>query len=279
MTDAPLANSFPHRTPKGPRKPRDPDAPAHYRLSTETWALVLAEYREGATAPELARKWRVSVHALRRQITQSGSSKRDWGDEQAVAQAAARAAAVAAGRYDSPEARAARLFDDLEREPDAAGDPVALARVAATASGRAMRGRLWAEARALTALAESYQRMAGQAHAREAGTLETLPLSSVFNVCMASEARLQARFHISTRPGARDPDRDLKENWWGMQQFREDLQTAQNDILGAVSAHGRRLEALMRAEGLTPPKLVLPDAILRGDADPARMSGAAGPGR
>ena len=65
------------------------DRPAHYRLGDATWALILKEYREGATAPFLASKWRVSAHAVRKRITQHGSSKRDWGDAQAVAQVAA----------------------------------------------------------------------------------------------------------------------------------------------------------------------------------------------
>lgn len=159
MTDAPLAKTFPLRTPKGPRKPRDPDAPAHYRLSKETWALILAEYREGATAPELALKWRVSQHALRKQITRAESTKRDWGDAQAIEQAAARDAMVEDMRRNSPEAVAERLFDGIELDDEKAGDPVALARVATRASGRAMTGRLWAEARALAGLAESYTRL------------------------------------------------------------------------------------------------------------------------
>ena len=36
--------------------PPPSDRPAHYRLSTATWELILKEYREGATARELALK-------------------------------------------------------------------------------------------------------------------------------------------------------------------------------------------------------------------------------
>lgn len=245
MTDLPLTRTYPCPTPKGPRprKPRDRDAPAHYRLSKATWALILAEYREGATAPELALKWRVSQHALRKRITRADSTKRDWGDEQAVAQAQERAAAIEAARNESPEARAARLFDDIDREPEEGSDPVALARLAAMASGRA-----------LTGLAESYQRMAAQEKAREAGTLETLPLASVFDVCTASEERLEARFHISERPGVKDPDRDLKAGWWQVRRYHQRLEKVQEDLMGELGAHCRRLEAMMRAEGLNPPR-------------------------
>ncbi|KQY85714.1 MULTISPECIES: hypothetical protein [unclassified Brevundimonas] len=164
MTDTPLANTYPHRTPKGPRKPRDPDAPAHYRLSTETWEIILKEYREGATAPFLALKWRVSQHAVRKRITQHGATKRDWGDAQAIGQALAREAELEEARRNSPEAVAARLFTGIaELDETEAGDPAALARVATRASGRAMTGRLWAEARALVGLAEGYARLADRA--------------------------------------------------------------------------------------------------------------------
>lgn len=245
MTDAPLARTIPPLVPKGPRKPRDPDAPTHYRLSTETWDRILAEYREGATAAFLASKYRVSIHAIRKRITQNQATKRDWGDAQVIE------------RLMAQEADAARLFDDMESEPPEAGEPAALARVAAMASGRAMRGRLWAEAKALTALAESYQRMAGQEQAREAGTLETLPLSSVFNVTMASEERLMARFHISERPGVKDPDRDLKEGWWQLRRYREQLEEAQAGWFNDQREHIERLERMMRAAGLTPPEFTL----------------------
>ena len=130
--------------------PPPADRPAHYALKPETWELILKEYREGATAPFLASKWRVSVSAVRAQITRRGSTKRDWGDAQVIAQAEAREAELEAARRSSPEAVAARLFAGLpmpsdEGEPDGGEDPAALARMAMLASGRAMRGRLWAE--------------------------------------------------------------------------------------------------------------------------------------
>jgi hypothetical protein len=141
--------------------PPDADRPAHYRLSTDTWEIICKEYREGATAPFLARKWRVSEHAIRRRVTQHGSTKRDWGDAQAIGQALAREAELEEARRNSPEAVAARLFEGIGALDEAeAGDPAALARVATRASGRAMTGRLWAEARALAGLAESYARLA-----------------------------------------------------------------------------------------------------------------------
>ena len=61
----------------------------------------------------------------------------------------------------------ARLFDAPgPDEDDTAGDAAALARLATLASGRAMQGQLWIEARALAGLAESYARLADRAARR-----------------------------------------------------------------------------------------------------------------
>ena len=135
------------------------DRPAHYRLKAGTWEVILKEYVEGATAPELAAKWRVSEHALRKRITEHGATKRDHGDAQAITQAAMREEALAEARANDPEARAARLFDGIDLEDEDDGDALVLAQVALRASGRAMRARLWAEAKALAGLAESYGRL------------------------------------------------------------------------------------------------------------------------
>jgi hypothetical protein len=160
------------------------DRPAHYRLGTATWELILKEYREGATAPFLSRKWRVSEHAVRRRITQHGATKRDWGDAQAIEQALAREAELEEARRNSPEAVAARLFAGIASDGEGAGDPAVLAREATLASGRAMKGRLWAEAKALAGLAESYARLAATqgrtaGAASGAGGGEMVPLAHV----------------------------------------------------------------------------------------------------
>lgn len=143
---------FPPWTKRALRKRK----PAHYRLSRETWAIILKEYREGATAKELVAKWRVSMHGLRKKITVRKSTKRDHGDAQAIAFAEAYEAAQAAAE---PEALAERLFEDDPDEDQTVASPAALALQATLASGRAMRGRLWTEAKALTGLAESYRRL------------------------------------------------------------------------------------------------------------------------
>ncbi len=160
MSDVPPANTFPYRRPKGSAPPPAERKPAHYRLSKDTWAIILNEYREGATVTALTAKWRVSAHALRKRITVHGATKRDWGDAQVIAQARSREAEAAAAWAVSPTVLASRLFEDDPDEDASAADPAALARQATRASGRAMRGRLWAEAKALAGLAESYRRLA-----------------------------------------------------------------------------------------------------------------------
>jgi hypothetical protein len=107
----------------------------------------------------LSAKWRVSQHAIRKRATRHGATKRDHGDAQARAGAAARAAAMEAALADSPQAWTARLFLPADAAAPQEGDAGALARMALLASGRAMRGRLWTEARALAGLAESYVRL------------------------------------------------------------------------------------------------------------------------
>lgn len=104
----------------------------------------------------------MSQHAVRKRITQHESTKRDWGDSQAISQAVAREAELKQARANTPQARAARLFMADPDEGPEAGDPVELARAAVLASGRAMRGQLWLEARTLAGLAEVYTRLAGR---------------------------------------------------------------------------------------------------------------------
>ncbi|WP_332659712.1 hypothetical protein [Brevundimonas sp.] len=236
------------------------EAPAtHYRLEPETWDIIAEEYRNGATAKDVGVKWKVAPSSVYRHACRDGWTKKSMGDARARAHARMVEEEEEAAQSLNPiGSRALKsLFAPGRADDPHGGDPVALARLAAMASGRAMRGRLWAEAKALTALAESYQRMAGQAQAREAGTLETLPLSSVFNVCMASEERLEARFHISERPGAKDPDRDLKEGWWELRRHRQQLEEAQAGWFAEQRTHIERLEGMVRAAGLTPPAFAL----------------------
>lgn len=242
--------------------PPPADRPAHYALKPETWELIMKEYREGATAPFLASKWRVSVSAVRAQITRRKSTKRDWGDAQVIAQAQAREAELEEARRNSPEAVAARLFAGLPMPADdgtledGAEDPAALARMATVASGRAMRGRLWAEARALAALAETYQRLAaregeggpggggGPGRAGAGVTPATAPLSLIAGILEMDGAALGERFAVDPDAGDAQPDYALKRAYW-------QRRAGQNRWLEAVhfrrEALERRVEALEAA--------------------------------
>lgn len=271
------------------------DRPAHYRLSTETWLLILKEYREGATAPFLADKWRVSVHAVRRRITLHGATKREWGDSQAIAMATAREAELEAARRNSPEAVAARLFAGLPMPADdgtvedGAEDPAALARMATLASGRAMRGRLWAEARALGALAETYQRLAAREAEASAGgggvrgsgpdgalTIADLPLALVLQVMeMGTEEKVALfRYPPEGRP---DPDRAVRKAFWQMDGFQHRYLTRMNYRYQFTVKRVEALEAAMTAAGLPLPdeghvrswRLMSDDELFEGGRDEA----------
>lgn len=225
-------------------KPPAADRPAHYRLSTATWALILKEYREGATATFLSKKWRVSEHAVRRRITRHAATKRDWGDAQAIGQAVAREAELEEARRNSPEAVSARLFDGVAAaEGDDGGDPVALMRTAILASGRAMRGRLWTEAKALAGLAESYARLETRA-ARGVVTTETMDLKLLYDV-LTDESGLASRRLGLWNEEEDDPERPLKEAYWRWYGQRHAKATKQEmAILNRLYDAERRLEQL-----------------------------------
>lgn len=143
--------------------PMDPHA-TYYRLTDETWVQVVEEYANGARAKQLSAKWNVAASSIYRHASDAGLTKRDSGDKRARAHAKPmmlhqKAREAKAGpKEDTPDPTLRALFSPVVEEEG--GDPAALARQAILASGRAMRGRLWAEAKALAGLAESYRRLA-----------------------------------------------------------------------------------------------------------------------
>lgn len=145
-----------------PRMRSSAEAPAtHYRLSPETWEIIAEEYRNGATAGDIAAKWKVSASSVYRHACKDGWTKASMGDARSRAHARMVEEEEAATRALNPVgSRALKgLFSPArESEPEAA-DPHVLMRTAILASGRAMTGRLWAEAKALAGLAESYGRL------------------------------------------------------------------------------------------------------------------------
>jgi len=176
--------------------------PAHYRLSRATWEIILEAYRNDATVPELSERWRVSQHALRKRITVHGATKRDWGDARAREQAE-RAAAEAV--------RAEALFAPSEEEADETAE--VLAETAMRASARAMRGRMWDEAKALAQLAEAYGRMAQRgerARARGEVTLDDIPLELIKALALNEDQCASSRLAIWDEA---DPHPAKQEYW------------------------------------------------------------------
>jgi hypothetical protein len=142
------------------------EAPAsHYRLSPETWAIIGEEYRNGAMAKDVAAKWKTSPSSVYRHACQDGWTKKSMGDARARAHARMVEAEEEGARALHPVGSRAlkNLFAPAPTDDPEASDPTALARTATLASGRAMKGRLWNEAKALAGLAESYARLAGRA--------------------------------------------------------------------------------------------------------------------
>lgn len=134
----------------------------HYRLTPETWALIAEEYCNGATAKDVGAKWKVARSTIYRHSREGGWTKKSMGDTWARAHAKTVEVEARARRPVGPAALNGLFSPAMTDDPDA-GDPAALAKLATLASGRAMTGRLWAEARALAGLAESYTRLSERA--------------------------------------------------------------------------------------------------------------------
>lgn len=131
-------------------------------------------------------------------------------------------------------------------EDPEAGDPMALARAATLASGRAMRGRLWAEAKALAGLAESYARL-GERSTRAVETLETMDLQLLFDAVFCDVETLQHRFWIR---GDDDPDHALKSRYWAR---RADAVRGGRDTHRVLMGRIKLAETALAEAGLTVP--------------------------
>ncbi|WP_122467801.1 hypothetical protein [Brevundimonas lutea] len=89
-----------------------PARATHYRLSAETWALIAEEYAGGASAKEVAAKWKVSAGSVYRRACLDGFTKAAVGD----ARAREHAARVEAGEAEA-EAEAAAPAKTRRRRP------------------------------------------------------------------------------------------------------------------------------------------------------------------
>lgn len=223
------------------------EAPAtHYRLTAETWAIIAEEYKNGATAKELGAKWKVAPSSVYRYACRDGFTKKSMGDARARAHARMVEEEEGAARALKPTgSRAlAGLFAPAPVGNDQAGDPGELARAATLASGRAMHGRLWAEAKALAALAETYARLAERGDPRRGGmTVDSMPLALRLAVLLDEE--VSERFSlIGSEPG-RDPDHEIKQRYW-------ECRNAQHRAEGEITdMHNRKwFKARWRAAAL-----------------------------
>lgn len=230
------------------------EAPAtHFRLKPETWALIAEEYKNGATAKELGAKWKVSGTSIYRYACRDGWTKKAVSDVRARAHAQSVEDEQAAARSMDPVgSRATKaLFADHPEEAEAA-DPAALARLATLASGRAMKGRLWNEAKALAGLAESYGRVSERSSGGGAGSAAGKGGGGGFTL----EDMYRAMFDRDYRSEVMDMSRDavsdpIKSAYW--KRFRDDQKT-QGDSLAEIMNQGFRegREAAMLAMGLEP---------------------------
>jgi hypothetical protein len=145
------------------RIPTDPK-PRWLRLTPEAWALIRDAYISGATAPELAHKWRVSRTSIYRHASDGGWTKRAAGAAFAAARVEAERKSSAA-RRDEAEALAARL-PDVEADPG--GFAAGLGRSALVAIRPAMdEGRI-ADAKGYAVLAEHLRKLSARERAAEA---------------------------------------------------------------------------------------------------------------
>lgn len=218
--------------------------PAHYRLSKATWEIILDEYRNGATVPELSERWRVSGHALRKRITVHKASKRDWGDQIAIETAKAREAAQdeakaakAAEEAAAQAAMAQALFGPLAPEDAHEGQAAVLASTAMIASGRAMLMRMLPEAQGLARLAEVYVRLMDRQD--KANSFENTPLEILLAARFNPEM-MRDRFALTPESKYDDPDYKLRTIYW------QTLKATDDAMLGALRDTRRETA---RAEG------------------------------
>jgi len=136
------------------------------------------------------------------------------------------------------------LFAPAPADDPEAADPAALARAATLASGRAMRGRLWTEARALAGLAESYARLGERARRLDL-TVETMDLKLLFETINCDPEILRERFWV--REGD-DPDRAVKAAYW---DHRRALMTAARQTQTELMRRVRNAERIAREAGGT----------------------------
>lgn len=134
----------------------------HFRLSPESWIEILEAYRNGATAKELAARWKVAPGTIYRYVRERGFTKKANSD--AVARAHAQ-------RIADEEAEVlARRDDPAMTELDS--DPAALRRQAMDDMARALAAGRTAEADRLGRLILTLGKISGSGEAGNGGLYE-----------------------------------------------------------------------------------------------------------
>ncbi|WP_428150694.1 hypothetical protein [Brevundimonas sp.] len=224
------------------------EAPAtHFRLKPETWAIIAEEYKNGAMAKDLGAKWKVSATTIYRYACRDGWTKKSMGDARARAHARMVEEEEAAHRSLNPVGSRAlkALFVPAPVDDPDCSDPAALARAAILASGRAMKGRLWSEAKALAGLAESYGRLADRAAAVGMNAYN-VPLRVVAEVLDDAGGTVSDRLRIGPHD-VYDPDLAVKTLW------RERRLKVEDRVIAGQAAGLSEEEAWRRALEQEPP--------------------------
>ncbi|ASE38758.1 hypothetical protein [Brevundimonas vesicularis] len=202
----------------------------------EVWTQVRKDYLSGLDAKTVAARHDVTEAAIRARATKEGWSRHPRSE-----------AATPAPQPLSPD-------DAADLSPDDPNDPVALARAAAQASGRALHAQDFAQARALAALAETYRKLADRDGPGRAArlTVKNAPLQLVFDI-LTNEAEAERRFAMNTSDKS---DWELRGQYW---QAKQKLTRANDEWSEAQLARrvqlDRRIAALedqLRAAGLDP---------------------------
>ncbi len=202
------------------------EAPAtHYRLAPETWELAIEDYRNGASAKEVGAKWKVSASSVYRHAGEMGAGKRAVGDARARAHARMVEEEEASLRALNPVgSRALKgLFSPARASEPDADDPHVLMRTAILASGRAMTGRLWAEAKALAGLAESYGRLSEKrAGGGTIRTVNDVPLDVIVEMWI-NPWSYKERLRLPDHADESHPDQIARRRYWAYEEKWEGL--------------------------------------------------------
>ena len=102
-----------------------PARATHYRLSAETWALIAEEYSGGASAKEVAAKWKVSAGSVYRRACLDGFTKAAVGDARARENAARVEAGEAEAEAEAPAKTRRRRPAPYKRKGQATWDLIA----------------------------------------------------------------------------------------------------------------------------------------------------------